>query len=447
MLTCAPVSAAEGGPDIAGYTWADIASGGAAFNYEFGSTATLAPLGTRPTQASDDAMGTVSIGFDFPFYGETYSDIDIHSNGGLTFGATAFLIHQHNCATLSFEAPTILPYWIDLFPGTGSNGGVYYWMAGTSPNRYFVVEWYQIALWREGGDYSQSDKLTFETKLFEDGRIEFHFEDLDGDNDNDNGAEAAVLIAGTNPGTNDSSVLMVSCDNNTTLFSGNAISFSPPSCADADGDGMGSCEGDCDDTAATVFLGAPELCDGLDNDCDLVLPSDEVDLDQDGEMICEGDCDDDDEDLNLDDEDGDGFNTCTGDCDDNDDNATPSDKHGDGQSGCEGDCDDSDPNLSDADADNDGLSGCEGHCDDHNNTVRPGNGELCDGRDNDCDGDIDENPNCDGRGDGGGVGHDIPYGCIVSCGLESEHAPVGALALFVFLVGLHGLSRRRRTER
>ena len=26
--------------------------------------------------------------------------------------------------------------------------------------------------------------------------------------------------------------------------------------------------GDCDDTESTVFPGAPEICDGLDNDCD-----------------------------------------------------------------------------------------------------------------------------------------------------------------------------------
>ena len=38
-------------------------------------------------------------------------------------------------------------------------------------------------------------------------------------------------------------------------------------CVDADGDGVDSCS-DCDDTNASIFPGAAELCDGLDNDCD-----------------------------------------------------------------------------------------------------------------------------------------------------------------------------------
>jgi hypothetical protein len=39
-------------------------------------------------------------------------------------------------------------------------------------------------------------------------------------------------------------------------------------CLDADGDGFKSCEGDCDDTSPFIQPGARELCDGRDNNCD-----------------------------------------------------------------------------------------------------------------------------------------------------------------------------------
>ena len=43
---------------------------------------------------------------------------------------------------------------------------------------------------------------------------------------------------------------------------------SPVPCYDADGDGHLSCADDCDDSAPSVYPGAAEVCDGVDNDCD-----------------------------------------------------------------------------------------------------------------------------------------------------------------------------------
>jgi len=159
--------------------------------------------------------------------------------------------------------------------------------------------------------------------------------------------------------------------------------------ADRDGDGVTSCDGDCDDDDGATYPGADEVCDGADNDCDGSAPGEE-DADGDGYLVCDGDCDDDDPDvtpndedgdgasgcddppdcddtdpgMNLDDHDGDGASTCEGDCDDNDPSLNIDDFDADGSTSCDGDCDDTDPALEALDADGDGASTCDGDCDD-----------------------------------------------------------------------------------
>ena len=63
-----------------------------------------------------------------------------------------------------------------------------------------------------------------------------------------------------------------------------------PAPVDADGDGSLSDE-DCDDADATVYPGAPEVCDGKDNDCLANTQSDaDLDTDADGERDCVDAC-------------------------------------------------------------------------------------------------------------------------------------------------------------
>jgi len=66
--------------------------------------------------------------------------------------------------------------------------------------------------------------------------------------------------------------------------------------ADDDGDGFSECDGDCNDDVPTIFPGAPQICDGFNNDCTSgtwpITPLDEHDDDKDGFRICQGDCND-----------------------------------------------------------------------------------------------------------------------------------------------------------
>ena len=148
---------------------------------------------------------------------------------------------------------------------------------------------------------------------------------------------------------------------------------------------------DCDDTRATIYLGAPEICDGRDTNCDGLIngPGEDDDLDGYIDAGCGG---------------------LGNDCDDS---------RADTHPGAVETCDRYDSNCSVAghvrvgvapvvnstditeDRDNDGhsalLAACAGgflrdDCNDSHATDYPGAVELCDGRDNDCDTLVDEEP-------------------------------------------------------
>jgi N-acetylneuraminic acid mutarotase len=59
---------------------------------------------------------------------------------------------------------------------------------------------------------------------------------------------------------------------------------------DDDGDTVLECEGDCDDSDASTYPGAPQLCDGVQNACDALLwpatGAEEIDDDGDGYVEC-----------------------------------------------------------------------------------------------------------------------------------------------------------------
>ncbi len=61
--------------------------------------------------------------------------------------------------------------------------------------------------------------------------------------------------------------------------------YTPSQDADADGDGYTRCGGDCDDANPSVYPGALEICDGVDNDCDGQIDEDAAGVDSDGDGV------------------------------------------------------------------------------------------------------------------------------------------------------------------
>ena len=233
---------------------------------------------------------------------------------------------------------------------------------------------------------------------------------------------------------------------------------------DADADGFGdadvstaACEmpdgyvedaTDCDDTSADAYPGALEFCDGLDNDCDGLTDDDDddvtdvpiwyMDSDADGYgnpirslAACDAPTGYVEDGTDCDDDESESFPGNVEICDfiDND---------------CDDLIDDDDDDISDAltwyeDADGDGYGDPEvsvlscappsgfveddTDCNDDESFVFPGNIEICDEMDNDCDGNVDNDP-VDGDlwykdADGDGYGESASF--IVACDQPSGY--------------------------
>ena len=110
--------------------------------FETIATTYLSGLTPSTVSLSDDSVsGAIPIGFDFEFFGTTYSQVWISSNGYIMFdGGTA-----NGCCTgqpiPSSGSPNALVaiWWEDLDPVHG--GSVRYGTSGVAPNRVFIAEY------------------------------------------------------------------------------------------------------------------------------------------------------------------------------------------------------------------------------------------------------------------------------------------------------------------
>jgi gliding motility-associated-like protein len=110
-----------------------------------------APLtGGTSTSASDDSqVGPLPIGFNFCFFGSTYSNFYIGSNGWLAFSSQPTTYTSASIPNTGGTIPKncIMGPWQDWNPGISGGPYINYQTSGTAPNRKLVVNWNNIPMY------------------------------------------------------------------------------------------------------------------------------------------------------------------------------------------------------------------------------------------------------------------------------------------------------------
>lgn len=175
--------AATIGPDAFGYRATDD------FPFIFQN---IAATGTRVLAATDDASVSAPLGFNFSFYGASYSSVSISSNGLLTFGGANSDFSNVNLSTFvpTGNLPSIAPFWDDLYFVSAGADAVYYQTFGAPGNFNFIVQWNQADHFA-----GSPSSATFQVILLEaGGAFLFSYSNVNFGDANSSGASATVGI-------------------------------------------------------------------------------------------------------------------------------------------------------------------------------------------------------------------------------------------------------------
>ena len=387
------------------------------------SWSSIEETGDELALSDDEVSGALPIGFDFDFYGETYTEVFVSSNGYLSFLRTA----EDGCCS-GEEIPVddeqngiIALLWEDLHPA--SVGGVYYETRGDEGSRSFFIEFNGVP-----HCCSDSEHITAQIELREEGNEVYLHYLADGDS-------SGTHTIGIENETGTVGVQIYHGETDEIDLSEQTIRCAPVF-YDGDDDGFTVAEGDCDDENAAINPDADEVCDEVDNDCD-----DEVDegfdrrryrdADEDGygdaDVVREScgdisgyvenghDCNDARAEMNPDEEE-----VCDGldnDCDDEIDEGLGITYYGDFDHDGYGDPDRS-------------TEACEmpahhvendDDCDDTVAAISPDADEVCDGIDNDCDDEVDEGLLTTYYMDADRDGHGDPDAATEACTRPARH--------------------------
>ena len=123
-----------------------------------------APTVMTPLNLGDDATRRVSLGFEFEYWGQTFTDVWVSSNGFVSFQSAANLCCNGQPLEQA-QRNTIYAYWSDLVSFTGNP---YYRVSDGAA----LFGWYNVQ------EFGTNNQNTFEIGLFSNGNIQFNYGSL-----------------------------------------------------------------------------------------------------------------------------------------------------------------------------------------------------------------------------------------------------------------------------
>jgi hypothetical protein len=123
-----------------------------------------APTTMTPLNLGDDNTRQVSLGFEFEYWGQTFTDVWVSSNGFVSFQSGNHLCCNGQPIDQA-QRNTIYAYWSDLISFTGNP---YYRISEGSA----LFGWYGVQ------EYGTNNSNTFEIGLFSNGNIQFNYGSL-----------------------------------------------------------------------------------------------------------------------------------------------------------------------------------------------------------------------------------------------------------------------------
>lgn len=123
-----------------------------------------APTTMTPLNLGDDNTRNIALGFEFDYWGQTFTDVWVSSNGFVSFQSGNHLCCNGQPIEMA-QRNTIYAYWSDLISFTGNP---YYRRDDGS----ILFGWYGV------NEYGTNNSSTFEIGLFADGKIQLNFGNL-----------------------------------------------------------------------------------------------------------------------------------------------------------------------------------------------------------------------------------------------------------------------------